>query len=85
MEREDFDRCAAQDSADNSCVSYMKEEHRGACLMTFCLCGGQHRRQGDGSRTGLGGGKTRRYKRLLRDQPSKEELYNREVWILFIL
>lgn len=34
MEREDFGRCAAQDSADNSRVRYMKEEHRGARLTT---------------------------------------------------
>lgn len=28
MEREYFGRCAAQDSADNSCVRYMKGEHQ---------------------------------------------------------
>lgn len=33
-------------------VSYMKEGHQGACLMTFCLCGGQHRWQGDGVEQG---------------------------------
>lgn len=56
MEREDFGRCATQDSADNSRVHYMKQEHRGAHLTTtmrllllyFCLCGGEHERQGEG-------------------------------------
>lgn len=57
MEREDFGRCAAQDSADNSRVRYMKEEHRGARLTTFCLCGTQHRRQGDGVEEGQEEGK----------------------------
>lgn len=28
MKREDFGRCAAQDSADNGPVRYMNEEHR---------------------------------------------------------
>lgn len=38
MEREDFGRCAAWDSAVNSRVLYMKEEHRGEHLTTAMRC-----------------------------------------------
>ncbi len=79
MEREDFGRCAAQDSADNSRVRYMKEEHRGAHLTTAMrrlLLFVWRRERETGRRRG---GKTRRCERLLRDQPSIGELYNTEV------
>lgn len=80
MEREDFGRCAAQDSADNSRVHYTKEEHGGAqltiamrCLLLFVWR--RARETGRGRQGGIGGGKTRRRERLLRDQPLIEELH----------
>lgn len=76
MEREGFGRCAAQDSADNSRVRYMKGEQRGPhltmamrCLLLFVW-----RRQG-----GEGGWARNEVVRVFRDQPSIEELCNAEV------
>ncbi len=62
MKREHFGRCAAQDSADNSRVRYMKEEHRCAHLTTatrllrlfaWRTAGGMEK----GRRRGMRGGK----------------------------
>lgn len=58
MEREDFGRCAAQDSADNSRVHYMKEEHRGAHLTTamrrlLLFVWGRQKEGGEGKRGGV--------------------------------
>ena len=59
MEREDFGRCAAQDSADNSRVRYMKGEHRGVHLTTEmrCLILFVWRRQREGGEAGYEEGK----------------------------
>lgn len=59
MKRVDFGRCAAQDSADNSHVRYMKGEHSGVHLTTEmrCLLLFVWRRQGEGGKEGYEEGK----------------------------
>lgn len=73
MEREGFGRCAAQDSADNSRVRYMKGEQRGTQLTTTmrCLLLFVWRRQGGEERNEV--------VRVFREQPSIEELRNAQV------
>lgn len=69
-----------RNSAVNSRVRYMKEEHGGAHLTTpmrrllLFMCGGDW-----GGGEGSEEGKTRRCEILLRDQPSIEELCNRNM------